>query len=107
MVAERLTVTGEIAGRDRWLSSYDDSFECPDLEKYFPRDLMNDATVVDDRFSEATVGMLIVCDLFGVEDEAEAILCELSISVKYLDLDVDSSGDGSSEYLSVNTICRV
>ena len=43
---------------------------------------MNDAVVVDDRFSEATEGMLIVCDLFGVEDEAEAVLCGLSISVK-------------------------
>jgi len=68
-VAERLTVTG-----DRWLSSSCDGFlECSDLVKYFPRDRMNDAAVVDDRFSEATVGMLIVCDLFGVEDEAEVI----------------------------------
>lgn len=74
MVAERLTVTGEMAGGDRWLSSpCDGSFECPGLVKYIPRDLMNDATVVDDRFSEATAGMFIVCDLLGVEDEAEVI----------------------------------
>lgn len=42
--------------------------------KLFPRDLMNDAAVVDDSFSEATEGKLIVCDLLsGVEDEAEVI----------------------------------
>lgn len=62
VVAERLTVTGEMAEGDRWLSpSCDCFFECPGLVKYFPRDLMNDAAVVDDLFSEATVGMLIVC----------------------------------------------
>lgn len=80
-VADRLRVTGEektrrclMAGEDLWLSpSCDSSSERWDLVKYFPRDLMNDAAVVDDRFSEATVGMLIVCDLFGAEGEAEVI----------------------------------
>jgi len=74
VVAERLIVTGEMAGGDRWLSSScDGSFECPGLVKYFPRDLINDAAVVDDRFSEARAGMFIVCDLLRVEDEAEVI----------------------------------
>lgn len=76
------------------------------MVKYFPRDLMNDAAVVDDRFSEATVGMLIVCDLLGVVDEAEVIWCELSISVKGLDVDPGSLGDGTSKYLSMDTACR-
>lgn len=81
LVADRLTVMGEeairrwlIAGGDRWASSSSDgSFEGPDSVKFLLRDLMNDAAVVDVRFSEATEGMLIVCDLFGVEDEAEVI----------------------------------
>lgn len=84
-VADRLTLTvAEEEGIRRWsrsaaggeprlLSSRDGFFECPTLVKCFPRDLMNDAAAVDDRFNEATVGMLIVCDLFGVEDEAEII----------------------------------
>ena len=63
----RCLMAGE---EDRSLSSScDSSFGRWD----FPRDLMNDAAVVDDRFSEATVGMLIVCDLFGAEGEAEVI----------------------------------
>lgn len=37
--------------------------------KRLPRDLINDAAAVDDRFSEETEGMFIVCDLFKVEDE--------------------------------------
>ena len=54
----------------RWLSSScDGSFECPGLIKRLPRDLINDAAAVDDRFSEETEGMFIVCDLFKVEDE--------------------------------------
>jgi len=79
-VAHRLRVAGaeeirrwSAAGGGRRLSSSCDGFDCPTLVKSLPRDLMNDAAAVDDRFSEATVGMLIVCDLFGVEDEAEAI----------------------------------
>jgi len=59
---------------ERWLSSLcDGSLGRPGLIKYFPRDLMNEAAVVDDRFSEVTEGMLIVCDLFGAEEEAEVI----------------------------------
>lgn len=34
---------------------------------------MNDAVVVDDRFSEAAEGMFIVYDRFGLEGEAEVI----------------------------------
>jgi len=55
---------------DRWLSA---SSLCPGLVKRLPRDLINDAAVVDDRFSEAAEGMFIVWDLFGVEGEAEVI----------------------------------
>ena len=70
--------TGEEAMRRWWIaggecslsSSCDVSFESPDLVKYLPRDLMNDAASVDDRFNVATEGMLIVYDLFGV-GEAE------------------------------------
>ena len=80
-VADRLTVTGEeeirrclMTGEDFWFSSScDGSFERPNLVRCFPRDLMNDVVVVVDRFSEATTGMFIVCDLLGVEDEAEVI----------------------------------
>ena len=82
-VADRLTVVEEegirrwsrsaIGGDRRPSSSCGGFFECPILVKCFPRDLMNDAAAVDDRFNEATVGMLIVCDLFGVEDEGEVI----------------------------------
>lgn len=42
-----------------------------------------------------------------VVDEAEVIWCELSISVKGLDVDPDSLGDGSSGYLSVDAASRV
>jgi len=52
----------------RLSSSRDRSFGCRGLIKCFPRDLMKEAVVVDDRFSEATEGMLIVRDLFGVEE---------------------------------------
>lgn len=79
-VAHRLRVAGaeeirrwSATGGGRRLSSSCDGFDCPVLVKSLPRDLMNDAAAVDDRFNEATVGMLIVCDLFGVEDEAETI----------------------------------
>jgi len=57
----------------RWLSSCDDSPECPESVKRLPCDLMNDAAVVDDRLSEAVEGMFIVWDLFGAEGEAEVI----------------------------------
>ena len=46
--------------------SCDSSPERPDLVKCLPRDLINDAAAVDDRFSEAAEGMFIVWDLFGV-----------------------------------------
>lgn len=103
MVADRLTITAEVTRR---LSSYDGFFECSGLVKRFPRDLMNDVAVVDERFNEATVGMLIVCDLFGVEDEAEVIRWELSTFVKNLNFDTDSSGSGPSGYVSVDTVGR-
>ena len=61
-------------GRRLSVSSLGDgSAGCLDLVKCMPRDLTNDAAVVDDRFSEATEGMFIVWDLFGVEGEAEVI----------------------------------
>ena len=112
--ADRVIVTGEeairrcfMAWEDRWLSSSSDgSFECPSLIRFFPRDLMNDAVAVDDRFSEATEGMFIVWDLLGVEDEVEVILCELSMSVKTLDIDVDPLGGGSSRHMSDTAIGR-
>jgi len=86
---------------DRWLSSScDGPGVCPGPVKRLPRDLINDAAVVEDRFSEVTEGMLIVCDLFGTEDDAEVIWCELSISVKSLDADVGSFGGGSSGCVS-------
>lgn len=86
-----------VACEDRWLSwSCDGSSECPDLPKRILRDLMNDAAVVVDRFSEAAEGMCIVCDLFGVEDEAEVIWRESSMSVKDLNVDVNPLGGGSS-----------
>lgn len=75
MVAEAEAMRRWLVTRwGRWLSSScDRSFECSDLVKRLPRDLMNEAAVVDDRFSEAAEGIFIVCDLFRVEDEAEAI----------------------------------
>lgn len=54
-------------------SSCDGSPEFPYLVKRLPCDLINDAAVVDDRFSEAADGMFIVWDLFGVGSEAEVI----------------------------------
>ena len=90
----------------RWLSSHDDSLECPDLVKRLPCDLINDAAVVDDRFSEAADGMFIVWDLFGIEGEAEDIWWGSSISVKDLNADVDSFGCGSSVGISVDTLGR-
>jgi hypothetical protein len=76
VVADRLIVRGEGTAFRRWLvfgdcwssSSWDGSFEHPALAKYLPLGLINDAAVVDDRFNEATEGMFIVCDLFGMAE---------------------------------------
>jgi len=83
VVADRLMVVEADAIRPwsmtwggRWpsvLSLRDCSPGCPGLVKRLLRDLINDAAVVDDRFSEAAEGMFIVWDLFGAEGEAEVI----------------------------------
>jgi hypothetical protein len=72
-------VTGEETARrwvlleDFWVSvPYDGSLECSDLVKYLPRDLTNEAAILDDRLKRVTGGIFIVCDLLGV-DEAEVI----------------------------------
>lgn len=73
-------VTGEETTRRWWVLlegcwvsvPHSGSWECSDLVKYLPRDLTNEAAILDDRLKRATEGIFIVCDLLGV-DEAEVI----------------------------------
>jgi len=102
VVAGLLTVTGEDTARRWWVVwgccislSCDGSLECPDLVKYFPRDLTNDAAIVDDRFNKLTEGIFIVCDFLRVGG-AEVTWRGLNISWKVLNTDVDTLGGGSS-----------
>lgn len=109
VVADLPTVTGEDTTRrwsvvwGCWISlSCDGSLECPDLVKYFPRDLTNDAAIVDDRFNKLTEGIFIVWDFLRVGG-AEAIRRGVNISWKVLNTDVDTLGGGSSGHTNQRT----